>query len=114
MKTLVLQEKETSFTEPTLADNPSRQQELAWGKDCDMHLRKKDKCEEHKAKVFALIYGQCDPPMKNRVDTHEDYETADQTRDVVALLRMIESLALEASEKQLPAKEALCSWTWRI
>jgi hypothetical protein len=110
MKILVLQHTETFFPAPTLPEKPSRQEELAWGKDYDMYLRKKEIYEVQKAKVFTLIYGQCDTPMKNRVDAHDDYKTADQNRNVVALLKMIKHLATEANEKKLPAKEAMYSW----
>ena len=61
--------------------------------------------------MFASICGQHNTPMKNRVDAHEGCKTADQSRDVVALLKMIKSLVLEASKKKLLAKEAMYSWT---
>ena len=110
MKMLVLQGTETTHTAPTLGDKPTRTEELAWGKDYDMYLKKKDRYDDQKAKVFTTIYGHCDEAMKNRVETHEDYKDADSKRDVVTLLKMIKDLAFDANDKTYPAKQAMEAW----
>ena len=65
MKVLVLEGQETVYTEPTLSDRPTKREELAWDKKYDMYLRKADQYDEHKAKVFATVFGHCDESMKN-------------------------------------------------
>ena len=40
MRLLVLQLKETVYDEPELANNPSKQDELKWGKEYDLYLKK--------------------------------------------------------------------------
>ena len=29
--------------------------------------------DDRKGKVFALLINQCDEPVKNKIDSHEDY-----------------------------------------
>ena len=77
MKMLVLQLQETTGVEPTLKEKASQQEEMKWGKDYDMILRKRDRYEEQKGKVFTLIMNQCDEPVKNEIDSHEDYTKAE-------------------------------------
>ena len=110
MKMLVSQGKETAYTAPTLGDEPMQKEELAWGKDCNMYLKKKDWCDEQKAKVFATICGHCDEVMKNRVETHKDCKTADSMSDVVTLLKIVKGLAHDANDKKYPAKQAVEAW----
>ena len=43
MKMLVLQLEETTWIEPTLKKEATRQEELKWGKEYDMILRKRDR-----------------------------------------------------------------------
>jgi len=88
MRVLVLQLKEATLPVPQLPNNPDEQQKLMWGKDCDLYLKKQDRCEENKAKVFAFILGQCDENMKNKLQSDSTCEKIDETFDVMALLKM--------------------------
>ena len=43
MRVLLLQMmKESEFTAPTLPSEPTKQQELLWGKEHDVHMKKRD------------------------------------------------------------------------
>jgi hypothetical protein len=39
---------------------------MRWSKDYDVNIKKKTKYDKEKEKVFAIILGQFDKPMKNR------------------------------------------------
>ena len=110
MRVLVLQQKETQFQVPTLKDNPTKQQELMWGKDYDMYLKKKDRYEENKAKVFAFILGQCDKDMKNKLQGDSRYSDVDEETDVVTLLSMIKEAVYDAHDKKSPTLQAVVAW----
>jgi hypothetical protein len=47
------------------------------------------KYEEEKAKVFAIILGQCDETMQNKVEGHSKFAQMEQDCDVAALLEVI-------------------------
>jgi len=98
MMVLVMQLTETTIPVPTLPDNPKRQQELMWGKDCGMCLKKKDRCEEQKAEVFALIAGQCELPVKNRVKGRADCNDVLTNSDVTASLKNTKEVAFGSEE----------------
>ena len=110
MKMLVLQLEETTWIEPTLKKEATRQEELKWGKEYDMILKKRDRYDEQKGKVFALLMNQCDEPVKNKIDGHEDYAKAEKDRDVIALLVKIKTVTHDANEKKYPPQQAVKSW----
>jgi hypothetical protein len=53
---LVLQGKENTFASPALSDKPTNTEEMAWGKEYELYLKKKIRYEMDKAKVFAFIF----------------------------------------------------------
>lgn len=106
MKLLVTQGKETTFPVPILPENASRQHELMWSKDYDLHLKKKNQYEEQKAKVFTTILGQCDETMKNRVEGHSEFQKCEQDCDVISLMKLIKESAFNSNEKQYPPRQA--------
>jgi hypothetical protein len=44
-----------------------------WSKDYDVYIKKKTNYDEEKAKVFAIILGQCNEPMQNKVEGHPKF-----------------------------------------
>lgn len=107
MKILILELKETTFQPPDLPDQPTKVQEMAWSKEYDLHLKKRDRYEEDKAKVFTTIYSHCDEPMKNVLESKEAYRKADQQRNVIALLQLIKEAAYDANDRKYPARQAV-------
>lgn len=111
MKMLVIQLQETNIIEPDdLSEKPSRIEEMKWGKQYDLYLKKKDKYEEQKAKVFSIVVGQCETSMKNRIESQAGYATAEKDRDVIALLKMIKDIAFDANDKKYPPMQAALAW----
>ena len=107
MKMLITNAEETTFTPPTLPDEPTKHQELAWGKEYDMYLRKKQKYEDDKARVFAIIFDHCDEPMKNRLEGQKECREAEKNRDVIELIKIIKNAAYGATDKKYPARQAV-------
>ena len=110
MKVLVLQGKEETLKELELPENPKKLDELKWGKQYDLYLRKVDRYKDEKAKVFTIILATCEDPMKHRVECHEDYETAEQDADVVALLKIVKELAYGSNDRKYPVRQAVEAW----
>ena len=104
---LVSQFIETDFKAPKLPDKATEQEKLVWGKEYDLHLKKKDWYLNQKAKVFVIILGHCDEPMKNTLETTIGYMEANRRRDVISLLRMIKAAAHGAVDKMYPPKQVV-------
>ena len=106
MRVLVSQLVETPIDPPELAEKPTEAQKMIWGKEYDSYLKKRDKYDDHKAKVFVIILGQCEEPMKNRIEGMNGYTSADTRSDVVELLKMIKDASYGGTDMKYPAKQA--------
>lgn len=112
MKKLVLHEEESEPTEPTYPANEKDAKAIAiWNKQYDQWLKLKRTYQEQKAKVFAIILGQCDKSMQNRVESEARFENAEKDCDVIGLLKIIKDLAFDANEKKYPPRQA--AWALR-
>jgi hypothetical protein len=83
---------------------------MKWSKDNDVYIKKKTKYDEEKAKAFAIILGQCDEPMQNKVEGHLKFAQMEQDCDVAALLEVIKESAFDFHEKQFSAHQAAHAW----
>jgi len=57
---------------------------------------------EQKAKVFAVILGQCSSEVKNKLVNNVGYETLEDSDDVVGLLKMLKEMAFSTIGVQYP------------
>ena len=64
------------------------------------YYNKLDKYEEHKAKVFIIIKGQCTLKTKNQIESMKDYADIQKTDDVIKLLKCLKELAFTTVEVQ--------------
>jgi hypothetical protein len=55
--------------------------------------RRKQKNGDEKPKVFAIILGQCDEPMQNKVEGHQKFAQMEQDCNMAALLEVIKKNA---------------------
>jgi hypothetical protein len=55
----------------------------------DLRARK-DKNSENKSNAWVLIYDQCAPELKNKLEGMADYNVSKKTNDMVLLLSMIQ------------------------
>ncbi len=62
---------------------------FTWKEDYKALSVRKDTYNENKLNARALIYGQCAPELKNKLEGTVDYNTCKNTNDVVLLLSMI-------------------------
>ena len=112
MKKLVLHEEESEPTEPAYPGNEKDSKAIAiWNKEYDQWLKLKRKYQEQKAKVFAIILGQCDKSMQNQAESDVRFENAEKDCDVIGLLKIIKDLAFDANEKKYPPRQA--AWALR-
>ena len=112
MKKLVPHEEESEPVEPSHPTNEKDAKAIAiWNKECDQWLKLKQKCKEQKAKVFAVILGQCDKSMQNRAESDVRFENAEKDCNVIGLLKIVKNAAFDANEKKCPPRQA--AWVLR-
>jgi hypothetical protein len=56
---------------------------------------KKERYEEHKAKIFVIVKGQCTLNMKNKVESLQGYNLIEAKDDVIKLLNGLKELTFE-------------------
>jgi hypothetical protein len=61
---------------------------------------KKERYEEHKAKIFVIVRGQCTLNMKNKVESLKGYDSIEANDDVIKLLNGLTELTFKTHEVQ--------------
>ncbi len=62
---------------------------FAWKKDYKGTKYQKDKYKNNKLNAWALVYGQCSPEFKNKLEGTSGYDSAKADNNMVKLLTMI-------------------------
>ena len=108
MRQLVLNGKESTPTELAYPDGTSAtdKDKAIWSKRCDLFLKQEAQHTDHKAKVFTIVFGQCDKAMKNRVEAAASCSTVESKTDVAKLLQVIKGVAFDANEKKHQTQQA--------
>jgi hypothetical protein len=70
--------------------------------------REKKEFQDNKAKVFAIILGQCTHNVKNKLENEFRYATLEMNDDVVGLLRQLKKMLFASGGVQHPF------WTLQI
>ena len=107
MKQLLKNRTETTYSVPTLASSPSEQDKLVWGKEYDMYLKDECQYKSDKAKVFALIHNHCNDPLKQAIKVTNEFKTAEEQRDVLRLLKIVEHAVNGAHDKKHQPAQAI-------
>ena len=112
MKILVLQGKETVIQEPEYptGSTVTEKDKAIWSKRYDLYLKKEDRYNDYKAKVFTLVLSGCDKPMRNRVESASGYLSVEGSNDVAGLLQIIKDIAFDSNEKKYPPMQAAVAW----
>ena len=61
---------------------------------------KKGRYEEHKAKIFVIVKGQCTLNMKNKVESLKGYDLIEASDDVIKLLQGVKVLTFKTHNVQ--------------
>jgi len=110
MKKLVLQLEESEPEEPEHPQTTADKDKAIWSKECDLCLKKRERCEDQKSKVFTIVVGQCSKPMKNRVESSSGFVEAEKASNIVKLLRTIKDIAFDSNEKKHLPLQAAHAW----
>jgi hypothetical protein len=61
---------------------------------------KKERYEEHKAKIFVIVKGQCTLNIKNKVESLHGYDSIEGSDDVIKLLKGLKELTFKTHDVQ--------------
>ena len=62
---------------------------FTWKEDYKAMRARKDKYSENKSNAWVLIYDQCAPELKNKLEGMADYDVSKKINDMASLLSMI-------------------------
>jgi hypothetical protein len=103
MRILVKNQMENEPKEPATPDKDEAKSPFVMKKyetELKQYYFKKDKYEEHKAKIFVIIKGQCTLNMKNKVESLKGYNSIEASDDVIKLLNGLKELTFKTHDVQ--------------
>ena len=99
MRNLVVDGTELSLSMPSEPTGTANEYKIEkYKEDVKRYYSKSDKYNEHKAKVFIVIRGQCSLSMKNRLESDKEYKSWVRNDDVINLLKKIKELTYSTTE----------------
>ena len=108
MRQLVLSGNESTPTKPVQPDdtNATNKDKATWGKQCGLFLKQEVQCKDQKAKVFTMVFGQCNKAMKIQVEADSSHSSIESTTDAAALMEVIKGVAHDANKKKCQTQQA--------
>jgi hypothetical protein len=103
MRLLVKNQKENEPKEPVMPDTEEAKSPFVMKKyetELKQYYFKKERYEEHKAKIFVIVKGQCTLNMKNKVESLKGYDSIEVNDDVIKLLNGLKELTFKTHEVQ--------------
>jgi hypothetical protein len=96
MRLLVKNKKGNERKEPVIPDK----EEATYKTELKQYYFKKERYEEHKAKIFVIVKGQCTLNMKNKVESLKGYDLIEANDDVIKLLNGLKELTFKTHKVQ--------------
>jgi hypothetical protein len=103
MRLLVKNQKESETKEPVIPDKGEAKLPFVMKKyqtELKQYYFKKEIYEEHKAKIFVIVKGQCTLNIKNKVESPKGYDSIEASDDVIKLLNGLKELTFEMHDVQ--------------
>ena len=107
---LVKKSQEKTFAKPAAPTEkePSAGKLAEFKSELSLHQKECKEHEEHKAKVFVVILGQCSVTVKSKLENDSSCDQLEADDDVVGLLAKLKELAFSTSGVQHP------HWTMQL
>ena len=59
-------------------------------KKCERYEQKKDELITHTSSLYDVLWGQCSPQLQSTIKYNEQFETKDEERDIVWLMKELQ------------------------
>lgn len=96
--------------EPHFPDRQSKKNEIVWDRECDLLSKKVDRCKDQQANVFAIVICHCEDSTKHQTECLSKCEKAQQSRNAMDFLKMIEELAFGSNNCQCSLRQVTHAW----
>jgi hypothetical protein len=99
----VKNQKENEPEEPVMPDKEEVKPPFVMKKyetELKQYYFKKERYEEHRAKIFVIVKGQCTLNMKNKVESLQGYDSIEADDDVIKLLNGLKELTFKTHKVQ--------------
>ena len=70
-------------------DNAFKMAKFAWKKDYNGMKHRIDKFNDNESNAWALIYDQCSPELKNKLEGTSGYDNAKSSNNIIKLITII-------------------------
>mmetsp|Transcript_1521 Transcript_1521/g.2238 ORF Transcript_1521/g.2238 Transcript_1521/m.2238 type:complete len:361 (-) Transcript_1521:175-1257(-) len=99
---LLVKGMETVFEEPEFpeGEEENKKKMAIWNKKYDNFIKDDKQYKLKKAMVYNIIIGMCDETVKNRLESHRQYDVIDGTNDVMKLIELIKDVFYDRSERK--------------
>jgi hypothetical protein len=100
---LVKDQKENEPKEPVMPDEEEAKSPFVMKKyktELNQYYFKKERYEEHKAKISVIVKGQCTLNMKNKVESLQGYDLIKANDGVIKLLNGLKELMFKTHDAQ--------------
>ena len=77
-------------------------EKIKYRKKYDRWLTKVEKIEQQIKQVYSIYLGQCDEDIKASLAEHPDYEVANQEKNLITLLKILQSVNFSYRNNQEP------------
>jgi hypothetical protein len=100
VRLLMKNQKEKEPKEPVMPDKEEAKLPLVMKKYATelnyfKKERKKERYQEHKAKLLVILKGQCTLNLNNKVESLEGYDSIEASNDVINLLKALKELTFK-------------------
>jgi hypothetical protein len=104
MRMLVKKGTTKTFTKPIppKGSSPPAAELEEYKIDSAIHRKAVKEYNDHKAKVFVVILGQCSPQLKSRLVNEIEYNSLEDNDDVVGLLNKLKEMAFSTAGVEHP------------
>ena len=109
MHQLALSGKESTQIEPAHPDGmtATKKDKAIWSEQIHPQNRRHNtKIRRQKAKVFTIVFGQCNKAMKNQVEANSSHLLIESKNNVAALLQVIKGMVCDDNEKECLTQQA--------
>jgi hypothetical protein len=117
MRLLVKNQKEKEPKEPVIPDKAEAKSPFVmkmYETELKQYYFKKERYEEHKAKIFVIVKGQCTLNVKNKVESLKGYDSIEASDDVIKLLNGLKELTFKAHDVQYGYWMMICQTVRKV
>ena len=96
--------KPTALAAGASADDTAKHELLTdiYKEDIKNYVRRQDLLQDNLGRTYDIVWGQCTPSMRSKVESLAGYNTVYQGNDVIGLLKLIKLVTFDYTSQKNP------------